>query len=921
MSWRLVAAFCSSLLLPTVAASQCNLAPVYSGAFRLSALDVAVDGNDLWVAAAYGVQLYDRSVDPPALITTLPLPGVTRIVRTSGGVAYAGSGSTLYVLKHSGRSIQRVASLAIGGTINDLLLLPPYAYVAASNGISQISLDPTGPRIGASPAAFGNAGTNVLSLANSGSSLYAADGDSTIDIYSISQPAAPVKIGSVTSLPRSISVRRAGDSLYVSDGQNLDVFSGSGTALIKLATYPYGGTSLVSNGTLFVAGTDRHVRALNVNRAASPVLVYDTELRATSGTINRVSGLALGGSSLYVAGGDAGLASFRISDFIPPFPVSDFATGATSSIVGAGGGYVASTTTGGLVELTQASTGEVTLSRSWDAGGGQTPRDSSTGLLLSSAGSHVTLWSLTGITPSNVGSATFRTTVTAAVLIDSTAYVLLGDQTLWSVNLAQASPAPAQISTDGAAPSYLSRSGRNVVLADLVADGTTIVRFYANASFGVAPVRMTIEGAPTTPLALNGSTAALFTFRGLTTIDFSGAIPIARVFPLSTRNIARGLRFSDAGTLYELTPDGVIVWDVSSRTMLRQLSLPSPGSWIAVAEGSAYLGVATADGVASIAQQTTSKQPLLTSTFPSYAFYKKIVANSSHLYLFDGQRVDIYGTSSGNAPHYERSAQDASGVIDLAAADDALYTLSSSGVVTRLSPAGFVVAQRVAQSGADVVPLALATAGNALWFSYASGCLSGGCTKTTLVLDPKTLAQTTSMNGGVIDVTTVGARAYALFDLPSEVRVLDISDALHPAPAATRATEGQSTPVAIGYGNGVVYVAADKVYAYNETALTKLNESTGAYDPVAAAGNVYVDQRLRIDGTCALVTGRTFDPQFFNASSSGQWSLLSSFAAPAAVRSIASQPGRIWLLTDDSLELLASTNAIIGVPHPRPTSR
>src|SRR6185295_9541854 len=82
------------LLLGTPVLPQCSFTPVYSGAFRAAALDLSVDGSDLWVATSYGLQLYDRTVDPPSLVAAIPLSGVTAVVRASGGTAYVGSGSS-----------------------------------------------------------------------------------------------------------------------------------------------------------------------------------------------------------------------------------------------------------------------------------------------------------------------------------------------------------------------------------------------------------------------------------------------------------------------------------------------------------------------------------------------------------------------------------------------------------------------------------------------------------------------------------------------------------------------------------------------------------------------------------------------------------------------------------------------------------
>src|SRR5437763_16718718 len=92
------------LCLGSPLSAQCNSSLVYSGPFRASYLDLAIDGNDLWAATGYGVQLFDRSVEPPALVTSISLPGITRVVRAVNGTAYAGSGSSVYVIHKIGRA-------------------------------------------------------------------------------------------------------------------------------------------------------------------------------------------------------------------------------------------------------------------------------------------------------------------------------------------------------------------------------------------------------------------------------------------------------------------------------------------------------------------------------------------------------------------------------------------------------------------------------------------------------------------------------------------------------------------------------------------------------------------------------------------------------------------------------------------------
>src|SRR5437870_13881591 len=95
-------------LLATPALPQCNFSPVLSAQFRSTAFDLAVDGNDLWLATGYGVALYDRRFDPPHLVASLAIPGITKLVRLSNGVASVGSGSTIGPVGKRGKGLRAV---------------------------------------------------------------------------------------------------------------------------------------------------------------------------------------------------------------------------------------------------------------------------------------------------------------------------------------------------------------------------------------------------------------------------------------------------------------------------------------------------------------------------------------------------------------------------------------------------------------------------------------------------------------------------------------------------------------------------------------------------------------------------------------------------------------------------------------------
>jgi hypothetical protein len=148
----------------------------------------------------------------------------------------------------------------------------------------------------------------------------------------------------------------------------------------------------------------------------------------------------------------------------------------------------------------------------------------------------------------------------------------------------------------------------------------------------------------------------------------------------------------------------------------------------------------------------------------------------------------------------------------------------------------------------------------------------------------------------VVDVVTSGTRAYALMSLPNEVRVFNVSDRQRPSQVVSRAAEGNS----VAYGGGTVYVLADKLLGFDEATLAPKADAL----PAAAAD---ASQRVRIDGNCAVVIGRAANPELFALP---QWSAASpTIELPSATRGIATAAGRLFILTDTSLEVWASTPA------------
>jgi hypothetical protein len=886
----------SLLLFYSPAFPQCSFVQSYSGQYRSSVLDIATDGNELWAATSYGVQLYDRATDPPRFVAAVAVPGVTRSVRARGGIAYVGSGSALYLVRRNGSTISIVSSVDAPGTINDLLIFDGHLFAATSNGVAHYQLlDPLNPA--RSQATLPTSNANVTSLAVSQLNLYTADGDSSVEQFSIVQPASPIKLGSLTSLPRSLSVNVANDKIYISDGIRTELFIGGSSA----GTVSFGSTSLtqLSGDELFVAGDDRRFHALDFAVTSSPVELFESELVPSGGTINRVTAIERAGERLFVAAGDLGLGTYDLNGFGRPYPVRSHNAGSATSPVILGSRAWTSLTAGGISEHAVTSAGTLSPVRTWASSAQQIAQDAAGSFLLTSNGATVTLWALTPSTPTAFATATFRKPVVGAILDNVTVYALLDDGTLWTANLGASTPTPSQVTVSGA-PSLIVRSGTAVLLGQPLADGTTRLSYFPTINFGAAPRLATIQGVPVGNVALSGATAAAFTFRGVTIIDFNAGT--TAVIAGTNTSIADGLALRGTSVV-EVVDRALHVYDTQTLKLKRTIALPAEGTGVAVTESGSAV-VTTVDGSALVAYEAATKLPTLVGTASAAnVFYRKIVTTNERAYLFDGRGIDIYNTTRGDAPDHVGGIRGGA-IVDFAASADRLFTIAANGTVTSYASEGTQLAQKGLNEGNDVQAIGITTVSGAVWVSISKGCLTGGCEKKTLVLDPESLVTTATMTGAVTDLAVSGGRAHALFSLPDELRGYDLADRLHPAQTATRAIEGSATSVAVS-GTTVFALGVDRLYSYAQSGLTKGNEIT-------IGGTASDTQKIRIDGSCAIVTGRSFDPLFYTV---GQWTASSPFKMPATVKSIALQPGRVLLLTDYSLEIVASGAA------PRPTRR
>ena len=572
-----------------------------------------------------------------------------------------------------------------GATINDLLLTTLDLYVATANGLSQWDLlDPTTPS--KMPAIFTTSSANVRSLALSGSTLFAADGDSSIEAFNISIPSIPNGVGTIaSSLFGPTAVNATGGRLYISDGQATEIFTnidGGGGTAVKVASDSFGAVAIapvISTGTstaIFAAGADRQVRAFDLASAAAPVELFRVQLQPSGGNVNRIGRIAVASNRLYVAGGDLGLLTYDTTSFTTPFPLRSYATGATTSVVSLGTNVYVSRAASGITEFAQSSTGALTQLRSWDSKN-DTVWDGGNGFLLTSSGATASLWALSPAIPTLVSSVTLRAPIVSAVMIGTTGYFVLSESsgnTLWSADLAPVTPVAQQIALAATKPSFIARSGSALVLAELRTDGTTALSYFASPDFTKTPATASVAGLASGGVALSGLVAAVSTFNGVTLADFANGT--TTLLPQSSGAIALRLAFAGT-TLVEMTDTALLIWNTQTRTLTKQFTLPAAPVAVHVGPDNAVADLATEDGITSVQLAATTRLPSLLYTTNGNAYYKKLVAGSQRLYFFDGRNVDIFT----NTMQYTGGIRTPL-IIDVAASDSGAFTIQNNLAVT-----------------------------------------------------------------------------------------------------------------------------------------------------------------------------------------------------------------------------------------------
>jgi hypothetical protein len=888
-----VAAVLLSLSSVSLFSDPCDFRRSGDMRFRPTAYDVAADLGDVWIATGHGVELWRRAGLALAPQTSLAVPGTSVAVEADLTGAWVGSGEGIHFVERS-TPLRIASSLALGAAVNDLAVSGSWIYVATTAGITQVdAIDRDHPQIARQ---LNTTSGPAFSLAILGNHLYATDGDRTVEVYAIGTPTIPQKVGTFDSLARSLDVHAAGGNLLVSDGQQTEVFAGSGALMTRLGVLRFGAASAAAGtGSLrFVAGSDRTVRAIDI-LAPVPTVFAAARTSLTAGTVNRITGLAVTGDLLVASAGDAGVAAWSIADVESPFPSASFEVGGVGSAWIAAGRAVVALPAGGLRRYSESS-GLMNPGPAWEQGRLWKIHDGAGDSVLASSGASLHLWDAAATTPASISSAALGGDVVGAAMTgDRKAVAILADRTAWSVDFSQAAAVTSKLAIAGA-PAFVAASSAGIAFGEITPQGNTLIRFYRNGEIA-APVEVTVDGTSNGGIALSPSgIAAAATFRGLALADVSaGGAP--RYVAESDAAPVRDVEI-DGDLVLMLESDGLVVRRISDGALLSAWEIDGEPAQVQASTGRAIVAGENGFTTIDLARSPSPPVPIALAQQPP-RFFRSVERDEGNLWLVERSRADWFDLSGLGLPHGGATLTYEGTIAGSAAARGNLYTISAGGLLTGRNRSGEVVAQMTIAEAADQQIGGLLAIRDALWLTITSGCSTGGCQTRALVIDTEGgLGVVSTVPGGAVDAVWSGDRAWVLSDSPREARVYDIASPTRPMLLNAVASTGD--PVSIAHGAGSVWTLGSRLVR-----LTESLQPGGEYlEPWTAdpAGRVaYIDQKVRFAGDCLVIAGREPSPRVYSVDG-GALAPAGAPAAVGAVRDLAVGPESIHLLGETSLE-------------------
>ena len=303
------------------------------------AAQIAVQGDRLYVAAAYGnLQIYSIA-DPtaPSLLGTCERYNWPRELVVAGDFAFIAGGS-------DGVQIYNVAdpsapyllsTYSTPDAVTGLTLVGNRAYLACGSAgmlILDIS-DATAPSL------LGSYDTpdTARTISVAGDLAYVADTYS-LQILNVADPTSPSLVGSVTLYGGALAVGVTGDWAYVTDGSGMQIFNvadpTSPVFVGRCDTIRHSGSvympgdqvvTLAGDLAFLMNGTGLQIFSLTDPAAPAPVGAYDAPTSANS--------VSVVGNKVYLATPNAGLQIFDLTDPATPLWLGGGTSAATGVVV------------------------------------------------------------------------------------------------------------------------------------------------------------------------------------------------------------------------------------------------------------------------------------------------------------------------------------------------------------------------------------------------------------------------------------------------------------------------------------------------------------------------------------------------------------------------------------------------------------
>jgi hypothetical protein len=895
------------ILLLTSAAPADDLHPGYSHDFRRPAIDLALIDGNLWVTDGYGVTLYTPAI-PPRPIGRIALPGTTSSVTGSGSTAWIRSGRDLVSASWNGHSIVVHRTIPFDQPIEHMTVSNGYLYLATSTGIVQIDPDlPDSRRTLTTSTGF------AVHLFSDQKTLWAADGDRTIEVYSIEHPSLPQQIDTIeTQIIGATRVYVSGDLLFVSNGRQTEVLTGPRPPSQSIGFVPFGAATfdLAAGGIGFMAGQDTTVRALDFRFSGGPpAILFEERIPPSTGPSNRISAIAAEPGRVFVAAGDAGLHAYDTSGFTAPFQVVKTPLPEAAAIATVSESLVVASSSADFPRVYRTETsGALTEQSRWENHAGARVRDASADRVLLTTGSSVRI-----INPSSgtlLREQSMGATVVSAVLTPNEVWAVLSNRTLRRLDLDDPQSTPVTVTIDGAEPNFIERNAERTKLAagSIRDDGettkTTIHLF--EPSNPSAARSMTVTGAATSGAAITSGAVAIATFRGLSVLRVEEGNEI--VSPLGEGIVPVDLT-AVGNEIIVVGSSGIQRRRAADGALTEEIPIHSDGLAVTSTPSGSRVLIGASDATYVLDIETPSRLPVSMAAPMSSRYFTEMVVSNGVLHLLEHDLVVSVPIVSGALSNLMRSTLIEGGAVGIAAVDGGFCALDTRGVIRCFDAAARPIAATTIPAPDDASFLRIHGLGDTVWVSLLKGCPDEeGCRKRTVVarLTGGALPVIAEIEGEVVDLDGSGDRVAVVTELPRELRVYSLAGGA-PSLLAGRPIDHETAAVSLDPSRQSIYLLGMRLFVFDSVSLDLTAELLDPFTP--SVGMSLRNQNLLVDGSRALITGRREMPMLLEIVGPNLWIERGTILLPSVARRAAAWDDFVIILTSHSIEILGPGDA------------